>query len=448
MPALKLAPLLICWGLVSLALFRAYPGKGKSVAFAAAAGFCAGAAGENLLLQAGGELPFRVLKELCGALFLALFALSARALYRCGGNSPHPFAGETRGAARYAMGAAGAAGAAVAGGVAGAISLCRLAPGGATAVAVVALALSGTALLGLALLLSRLLPKRLTLDPATLPLLTIPALSFMASSVPRVDLFSPLSMEVMKFVHDFVHQFFESMLIPDHPFFRSDVWYYIGLLFGDKVGFWGGLAIWFAPAFMAALAVRLEPLPSVAQIRQGAERRKQLAFFIGKRRLRLAAPLCALILLSGAAYQSRFPSVEYWDPKPLRVTASAAGEILIPKKGEVELQDGRLHKFIYRQGGREARFFLVATPAGRLTASLDACAICKPDGYGQTGDTVLCYYCKTLIPLETVGKPGGCNPVPVEFADKGESVGIDGMTLLNIWESTVQQTGRGKGEGR
>lgn len=29
------------------------------------------------------------------------------------------------------------------------------------------------------------------------------------------------------------------------------------------------------------------------------------------------------------------------------------------------------------------RFFLLMTPDGKLTVDLDACAICKPDGYGQ-----------------------------------------------------------------
>ena len=79
---------------------------------------------------------------------------------------------------------------------------------------------------------------------------------------------------------------------------------------------------------------------------------------------------------------------------------------------------------------------------------LDACAICKPDGYGQAEGTVICYYCKTLIPLETVGKPGGCNPVPVPFTEKADGVVIDGMTLINSWGATVQATARVKEGGK
>jgi uncharacterized membrane protein len=273
-------------------------------------------------------------------------------------------------------------------------------------------------------------------------------LLFSSSSILRLDLFSPLTMKVMKFAHDFVHQFFESMLIPDHFFIQSYLWRYIGLLFGKEVGFWGGLIVWFTPVILVLLAVQLERLPSVAHIRQGAQRRKLLAAAIRERRCRLVIPLISLAVFAAAAYQSRFPNVEYWDPKPLPVTATPSGEIIIPKKGDVDLEDGKLHKYLFKQGGKEARFFVLMTPDGRLTVDLDACAICKPDGYGQAEGTVICYYCVTLIPLETVGKPGGCNPVPIPFAEKDDGVHIDALTLINEWSNTVQSTTRIKEGGK
>lgn len=92
---------------------------------------------------------------------------------------------------------------------------------------------------------------------------------------------------------------------------------------------------------------------------------------------------------------------------------------------------------------------MLQSPAtGKLTVDLDACAICKPDGYGQAEGSVICYYCKTLIPLETVGKPGGCNPVPIQFTEKADGVVIDGMTLINTWSTTVQATARVKEGGK
>lgn len=94
------------------------------------------------------------------------------------------------------------------------------------------------------------------------------------------------------------------------------------------------------------------------------------------------------------------------------------------------------------------RFFVLMTPGGKLTVDLDACAICKPDGYGQTEGMVICYYCKTLIPLDTVGKPGGCNPVPVPFTESKDGVHIDAVSLVNNWTRTVQSTTRIKENGK
>jgi uncharacterized membrane protein len=159
-------------------------------------------------------------------------------------------------------------------------------------------------------------------------------------------------------------------------------------------------------------------------------------------------PLFSVVMFAAAAYQSTFPSIEYWDPKPVPISADQAGEIIIPKKGEINLEDGKLHKYLFRQGEREARFFVLMLPTGQLTVDLDACAICKPDGYGQTEGSVICYYCKTLIPLETVGKPGGCNPVPVRFTENGDNVVIDGMALINTWSTTVQATAGVKEGGK
>jgi uncharacterized membrane protein len=264
----------------------------------------------------------------------------------------------------------------------------------------------------------------------------------------RLDLFSPLTMKVMKFAHDFVHQFFESMLIPDHLFFSATLWNYIGFLFGNGVGFWGALIVWLAPPLCIIAAVQLEALPAVAHVRQGAQRRRLLAGAISMRRRKLVVPVIALCFCSAAIYRSKFPQVEYWDPKPMTISASPSGDILIPLQGEVDLEDGKLHKYLFKQGGKEARFFIIMTPSGQLTAVLDACSICKPDGYGQAEGTVICYYCVTLIPLETVGKPGGCNPVPLPSVVKEDGVHIDALTLINLWGDTVQATTRVKGEGK
>ena len=443
MLALKLLPQLLCFAATTLVLLRAFPGRRPATASLALAGFAAGVIGVALLTR--GSLLFGIVRGFLGGGFLLLWGVSVIALYRS--NRRLDSAGTpTRWLNRPLPAAAIVLCCSL---VAGAICACRLpAADGSQWLPPLLLVLAGVLLVGVALAAERSLSPLIAVSPEGL-LAAMVALGLFASSfMIRLDLFSPLSMKVMKGTHDFVHQFMESILIPDHVFVRQAIWGYIGVLFSKDVGFWGGMVIWFAPALLVLLAIRFQPLPTVAHIRQGAQRRKTLAQAMQERNLRLVVPALALAVFAAAAYQSRYPTVEYWDPKPLQLTASATGEIFIPRKGEVDLEDGKLHKYLYKQAGREARFFVLMTPAGKLTVDLDACAICKPDGYGQAEGTVICYYCKTLIPLETVGMPGGCNPVPVAFADKPDGVHLNAASLLNSWSQTIQSTSGTKGGGK
>jgi len=439
MPALKLFPQLIAWTALAVVLLRGCPERRRLTAGACGAGFAAGVLGIVLLSQSFSATSYVVVRSLLGGNFLVLWVVSAAAFYRSTGRSGLAGPGAQAQARPLATGSLSFFFALTAGGV----CACRLPAAGGDLLpllAPLALMLAGLACLAGALAGERRLPAPLTVGFPGLLAALVALLLFSSSFLIRLDLFSPLSMKVMKCTHDFVHQFMESILIPDHIFVRPAIWGYIGFLFGKEVGFWGGMVIWFTPVLLVLLAIRFEPLPKVSHIRQGALRRKMLAGAMRERNLRQVIPALSLVVFAAAAYQSCYPTVEYWDPKPVLVTATAAGDILLAKKGEVDLGDGKLHKYLYRQGGREARFFVLMTPAGKLTVDLDACAICKPDGYGQTEGTVICYYCKTLIPLDTVGKPGGCNPVPVPFVEKGDGVHIDGLTLINAWSNTVQST--------
>ena len=447
--SLKLIPHLLAWFGIVLILLRGFPGRRSVVTVASIAGFVIGVTGTFILFRSFPvAIPFVVVKSTLGVGFLSLWGVSIAAIYSSTGRGVTVFRGERRGNSPLGAGIS----ASMASIVAGAICTCGLPAAGSTLLTFILLA-GATGALAYALAYSaqafdKLLPSSYTVTLSGMLVAVVALLLCSSSSQLRLDLFSPLSMKVMKGIHDFVHQFMESVLIPDHLFIRPTIWKSIGFLFGKEIGFWGGMVIWFTPALLIILAIGSERLPSVAHIRQGAQRRKLLAGAIREQRLHLVMPLFSMMVFAAAAYQSSFPSVEYWDPKPLPVTASQAGEIIIPKKGDINLEDGKLHKYLFKQGEREARFFVLLTPEGKLTVDLDACAICKPDGYGQAEGSVICYYCKTLIPLETVGKPGGCNPVPVAFTEKSDSVVIDGMTLINSWGATVQATARVKEGGK
>lgn len=445
----KLIPHLLAWAGIVLVLLRGFPERRPVVMRTGIAGFVTGVVGGFILLRiVPGAISYGIVKTVLGLCFFMLWAFSVATIYRSTGQGVTNTRGERFTTIPLCAGLC----AALASLIAGVVTICRFPEVGGTAITFVLLVLAAVALayvLAFAVRnLERLLPPSFIVTPSGMLTIVVALLLFSSASILRLDLFSPLSMKVMKGIHDFVHQFMESILIPDHLFIQPVIWQYIGFLFGKGVGFWGAIVIWFTPAVLIALAIRLERLPSVAHIRQGAQRRKLLAAALKAKRCRLAMPLFSVAVFAAAAYQSSFPSTEYWDPKPIPVVANQAGEVIIPKKGEIDLEDGKLHKYLFKQGGREARFFVMVTPDGKLTVDLDACAICKPDGYGQAEGSVICYYCKTLIPLETVGKPGGCNPVPVQFTEKGDSVIVDGLTLINSWGSTVQATARVKEGGK
>ncbi|HET6923237.1 MAG TPA: Fe-S-containing protein, partial [Anaeromyxobacteraceae bacterium] len=92
----------------------------------------------------------------------------------------------------------------------------------------------------------------------------------------------------------------------------------------------------------------------------------------------------------------------------------------------------RMRKFVWSEGRRAITFLVVRRSDGALTAALDLCEICQPRGYAQMGrGYVFCKYCKTPIPVDAVGQPGGCNPVPLpEATVKGSLLVVPRAALL------------------
>ena len=436
----------LSWGVMSYCLLmESGSGRFRRVVLLTA-GFAAGAGAMlGLMLFLAGDTPFTVIRTLTAALYLGLTATAVGRLLtvRSGLFATDPGRrrcaawGQTVGLYLFPalMGALATAN------LAGTASPSRWLVTAATAAAAFFIANITSSLLTLA-------PRTVRTTPLSLFLLCCSLLFYAAALSPRLDLFAPLSMKIMKFTHDFLHQFMESMLLPDHLFITGTLWNWIGFLFSREVGFWGGLLLWFAPVALTALVILGRPLPSVAHLRQGAMRRGMIAAAIRDRRRLMIVPLFSAIVLACSMYRSLYPGVQYWDPVPIVVEASAAGEIAIPLvQGELDLRDGRLHKFTYASGDRKIRFF-VLNRRDALIVALDACAICPPEGYGQGDEAVICYYCKTLIPLETAGLPGGCNPVPVPFASGDSNLRISAMQLVNLWDSTVQITLKNAGDKR
>lgn len=439
--ALSLA---LLWGLMSYCLLEASETGRLRRRIVLAFSFTSGAVGMLLLLVSmAGDLPFATLRMIIAALLPVMVMASSAALLSAADR------GDSIRRDRIACWS-GVVAPFVFPVLYGAVATAILAGSPSTSRVVVVAVTVVTAFLVVSLvhLLINLLPYRPRFTPLTLFLLANSLLFCSAAFSPRLDLFAPLSMKIMKFTHDFLHQFLESMLLPDHLFINPPTWNFIGFFFSQEVGFWGALLIWFVPVMLVWLVIIRTPLPTVAHVRQGALRRSLIAAALRERRGLLIMPAAAVLVLSFSVYRSLFPDVLYWDPAPIAVEATTAGVIDIPlKQGELDLRDGKLHKFSYGQGSTLVRF-IVLERGDAVVVVLDACAICAPDGYGQGEGAVLCYYCKTLIPLETVGRPGGCNPVPVPFTTGDQALRISALHLVNLWNSTVQTTTKNAGGKR
>jgi high-affinity iron transporter len=87
------------------------------------------------------------------------------------------------------------------------------------------------------------------------------------------------------------------------------------------------------------------------------------------------------------------------------------GKVSIPLK---QIYDGELHRFEAKEGGLEVRFWLYQKPDGKIATLFDACEICGGVGFYKSSNGVICKNCASPINLQSVGMPGGCNPVPLK----------------------------------
>jgi uncharacterized membrane protein len=110
------------------------------------------------------------------------------------------------------------------------------------------------------------------------------------------------------------------------------------------------------------------------------------------------------------------------------------GAIVLPLTDPtMDISDGRVHKFSVARGAEVITFLVIKRPDGRLAVCLDACEICPPEGYGQGEGDLVCLYCMTPIPLDTVGRPGGCNPIPLEAEVTESAIRVSVDELDRKW---------------
>ncbi len=131
----------------------------------------------------------------------------------------------------------------------------------------------------------------------------------------------------------------------------------------------------------------------------------------------------ATFLLYFDLYASRAPTLS----EPVPLVADSTGLIRIAID---EVNDGELHRFSTPvPSGEAVRFFLIRqTREDRAEAAIavafDTCQICTKTGYIKEGDYVVCIACLSHLLIPSIGRGGGCNPIPLPHTVEGGVVAI------------------------
>ncbi|MBI2058475.1 MAG: DUF2318 domain-containing protein [Nitrospirae bacterium] len=86
------------------------------------------------------------------------------------------------------------------------------------------------------------------------------------------------------------------------------------------------------------------------------------------------------------------------------------GEIMIAVDS---LKKEELRRYVYEDAhGRAIRFIVLKDETGSIRAGYDACLMCGSKGYVKNGKYLICLACGSAVYGPTVGRRGGCNPIP------------------------------------
>ncbi|MCG8157664.1 DUF2318 domain-containing protein [Brenneria goodwinii] len=143
-------------------------------------------------------------------------------------------------------------------------------------------------------------------------------------------------------------------------------------------------------------------------------KRKATADYRNVRRTVLSTVAALLVIVLGQLYWDQIASRPPRLSEALPVTLAEDGKVHIPIE---QVRDGRLHRFVWiADDGKAVRFFVINRYPDRLRLGVvfDACLLCGDQGYVMEGNQVICVACDVRIFIPSIGKAGGCNPVPIE----------------------------------
>jgi high-affinity iron transporter len=97
------------------------------------------------------------------------------------------------------------------------------------------------------------------------------------------------------------------------------------------------------------------------------------------------------------------------------------GKAVIPN---TDIPQGELQRYAANVNGTRVRFLLYRKPDNKIASVFDACQICGGIGFYKGATGLICKNCAAPINPQSVGQSGGCNPIPLQSTQDGDSVVI------------------------
>jgi len=143
----------------------------------------------------------------------------------------------------------------------------------------------------------------------------------------------------------------------------------------------------------------------------GPERRKAMAEINRQRFWKTAATAVAVLIIVLIGGEFIYSQVAQAVSPPERL-AAANGEVRIPVS---TLGTMKLNRYVIHAGGADVRVLAILDESETVRVGLDACLICGTKGYYQDGSNVICRNCAAAMNIPTIGMPGGCNPIHIDY---------------------------------
>lgn len=229
---------------------------------------------------------------------------------------------------------------------------------------------------------------------------------------------------VVRLLAGSLHEFFEGRYLPSTPAMLA----VIGFIVKDSTSTIILVALIALPVLTMLPEMRLKPeVLAALPGESSAGRRKRLASLYRARNWQTAlisVTLATVLPLGMAAYALGKAG---YRPDPQMVTLQGDRMVHIATAG---LVPGQLNLYIYKGNQADVTFMVIKREENDIAVALDACGICPPRGYHQEGNQLICDNCNAPINMETVGMPGGCNPVPLAASLANGEVLIASSDLL------------------